>query len=56
MTVLTRFEPIREFSTLQNRLNRLYRDSFGEREEALSSTGFAPPVDVYRRAPRHPEN
>ena len=46
MTVLTRFEPFREFSTLQDRLNRLYRDSFGS-EEALSNTGFAPPVDVY---------
>ena len=47
MAVLTRFEPFREFSTLQDRLNRLYRDSFGGREEALSNTGFAPPVDVY---------
>ena len=32
---------------MQDRLNRLYRDSFGEREEALTNTGFAPPVDVY---------
>jgi HSP20 family protein len=46
MTVLTRFAPTREFSTLQDRLNRLYRDSFSN-EEALSNTGFAPPVDVY---------
>jgi HSP20 family protein len=46
MTVLTRFAPTREFSTLQDRLNRLYRDSFSN-EEALNNTGFAPPVDVY---------
>ena len=46
MTVLGRFAPAREFSTLQDRLNRLYRDSFAG-EEALSNTGFAPPVDVY---------
>ena len=48
MTVLTRWDPFREFSTLQERMNRLFRDSFGEgREEALTTTAFAPPVDVY---------
>src|SRR6516225_3556794 len=48
MTVLTRWDPFREFSTLQDRMNRLFRDSFGEgREEALTTTAFAPPVDVY---------
>ncbi len=48
MTVLTRWEPFREFSTLQDRMNRLFRDSFGEsREEELTTTNFAPAVDVY---------
>ncbi|MGA8151525.1 MAG: Hsp20/alpha crystallin family protein [Terriglobales bacterium] len=47
MTVLTRWEPFREFSTLQDRMNRLFRDSFGDREEALTSSTFAPAVDVY---------
>jgi len=48
MTVLTRWDPFREFSTLQDRMNRLFRDSFGEgREEALTTTSFAPSVDVY---------
>ena len=49
MTVLTRWDPFREFSTLQDRMNRLFQDSFGRdtREEALSTTSFAPPVDVY---------
>ena len=49
MTVLTRWEPFREFSTLQDRMNRLFRESFGPegREESLSTTSFAPPVDVY---------
>ncbi len=48
MTVLTRWDPFREFSTLQDRMNRLVRDSFGEgREESLTTTNFAPPVDVY---------
>jgi HSP20 family protein len=48
MTVVTRWDPFREFSTLQDRMNRLFRDSFGEgRDEALTTTGFAPAVDVY---------
>ena len=47
MTVLTRWEPFREFSTLQDRMNRLFRDTYGSEDEALTSTAFAPPVDVY---------
>jgi len=48
MTVLTRWDPFREFTTLQDRMNRLFHDSFGEgREEALTTTTFAPAVDVY---------
>jgi len=47
MTVLTRWEPFREFATLQDRMNRLFRDNYGEGQEALSTSTFAPPVDVY---------
>src|ERR1700746_1084014 len=48
MTVLTRWEPFREFTTLQDRMNRLFRDSYGDgRDEALTTSNFAPPVDVY---------
>src|SRR5271169_978602 len=49
MTVLTRWEPIREFATLQDRMNRLFRDSFGgdTQDQSLTTTAFAPPVDVY---------
>ena len=47
MTVLTRWEPFREFSTLQDRMNRLFRESSGSNEDALTSTSFAPAVDVY---------
>ena len=28
MTVFTRWDPFREFTTLQDRLNRLFRESF----------------------------
>ena len=49
MTVITRWDPFREFSTLQDRLNRLFRESYGPegREESLTTSTFAPPVDVY---------
>jgi len=51
MTLLTRWDPVREFVTIQDRMNRLFRDSYGtegrENAEALTNTAFAPPVDVY---------
>src|ERR1700751_1835829 len=49
MTMITRWDPFREFVTIQDRMNRLFRASFGPegREEALTTTTFAPPVDVY---------
>jgi HSP20 family protein len=48
MTVLTRWEPFREFSTLQDRMNRLFRETQGNSpEESLTSSSFAPAVDVY---------
>jgi HSP20 family protein len=52
MTLLTRWEPLREFSAMQdrmNRLNRLFRESYNPEgpEEALTTTSYAPPVDIY---------
>ena len=47
MTVLTRWDPFREFATLQDRMNRLLQDSFSGREEALTTGAFTPAVDVY---------
>src|ERR1700732_1000384 len=48
MTVLTRWEPFREFSTLQDRMNRLFRETQGTtQDESLTSSSFAPAVDVY---------
>ena len=52
MTLLTRWEPFREFSTQQdrmNRLNRIFRESYSPEgpEEALTTTNYAPPVDIY---------
>ncbi|HKM47159.1 MAG TPA: Hsp20/alpha crystallin family protein [Terriglobales bacterium] len=49
MTMITRYDPFREFVTLQDRMSRLFRVPRGpeEQDEALTSTAFAPPVDVY---------
>jgi HSP20 family protein len=52
MTLLTRWEPLREFSAMQDRINRmsrLFRESYSPEgpEEALTTTSFAPPVDIY---------
>ena len=52
MTILTRWEPLRELSTMQdrmNRMNRLFRESYSPEgpEEALTTTSFVPPVDTY---------
>ena len=52
MTVLARWDPFREFSAMQdrmNRMNRLFRESYSPEgpDEALTTTSFAPPVDIY---------
>jgi len=51
MTLITRWDPFREFVTIQDRMNRLFRDSYGtegtKEAEALTTGTFAPAVDVY---------
>jgi HSP20 family protein len=52
MTQLTRWDPFRELSTMQERLtrmNRLFRQPYSPEgaEEELTTTSFAPPVDIY---------
>ena len=52
MTLLTGWESVRELSAMQdrmNRMNRLFRESYSPEgpEEALTTTGFAPLVDIY---------
>ena len=45
----TRWDPFREYATLQSRMNQLLRQSNSPEgpEEELTVTSFAPPVDVY---------
>jgi HSP20 family protein len=49
MTLLTRWEPFREFASMQDRMIRLFHESYSPEgpEEALTTTSFAPPVDIY---------
>jgi HSP20 family protein len=49
MTLLTRWDPLRDLAAMQNRLNRFVRESHSPEgpEEALTTTSFAPPVDIY---------
>ena len=50
MTQLTRWDPIREFAMQDraNRMQRFFREYSQEGpEEALTTTGFTPPVDIY---------
>ena len=58
MTILTRWEPAREFSTMQdrmNRMNRLFRESYSPEgpEEALTTTGFRTAGGHLRRRAHH---
>jgi HSP20 family protein len=49
MTLLTRWDPLRDLTTMQNRINRFVRESYRPEgpEEELTTTSFAPPVDIY---------
>jgi HSP20 family protein len=48
MTLLTRWEPMRELVNLQERMNRLFNESLGPGgQEVLTAGSFVPPVDVY---------
>jgi len=49
MTILTRWDPFRELSALQNRMSRLFEEQqYGPgREESLTAGAFVPPVDIY---------
>jgi HSP20 family protein len=47
---VTRWDPIREVASLQNRMNSLFQDfsrNQGGEADALITAAFVPPVDVY---------
>ena len=44
---ITRFDPFREFATLQDRMNRLFGDVYLRDDQALQHGSWVPPVDIY---------
>jgi HSP20 family protein len=47
---ITRFDPFRDMAVLQDRMNRLFNDSYGGRNQEdhmLSRGTWIPPVDIY---------
>jgi HSP20 family protein len=46
---ITRWDPFQELNLITDRMNRLFQDSFGSvnRDEALTTSTFVPPVDIY---------
>lgn len=47
---ISRWDPFRELTMLQNQMNRLFQDSFGNPAHATDEfgmTSFVPPVDIY---------
>jgi HSP20 family protein len=45
---IQRFDPFREFATLQDRMNRLLGDTYLRRDDDITAQGnWAPPVDIY---------
>ena len=44
---MTRFDPFREFTTLQDRMNRLFGDVYLRDEDVLQRGNWVPPVDIY---------
>ena len=44
---ITRFDPFREFATLQDRMNRLFGDVYLRDEDVTARGTWVPPVDIY---------
>jgi HSP20 family protein len=46
--MITRWDPFRELAQLQDRVNRLFKESnLATHDEGISPTSFVPPVDIY---------
>jgi HSP20 family protein len=46
---IVRWDPFRDFSQLQDRINRAFADAAGRTDEGLMTSGsWVPPVDIYQ--------
>ena len=49
MAIVRWSDPFREFAHLQNRINRVFNDTYGREDEGLMTSGsWVPPVDIYQ--------
>ena len=44
---ITRFDPFREFTTLQDRMNRLFGDVYLRDQDVIQRGSWVPPVDIF---------
>src|SRR5262245_28907232 len=49
---ITRFDPFRELTTLQDRMNRLFGDVYLRDEDIAQRGNWVPPVDIFETAGR----
>ena len=47
MRIAARFDPYREFTSLQDRMNRLFGDVYLRDEDVAQSGNWVPPVDIF---------
>jgi HSP20 family protein len=47
---ITRFDPFREFTTLQDRMNRLFGDAYLRDQDTIQRGNWVPLVDIYETA------
>jgi len=48
MAIVRWSDPLKDFAQLQDRINRVFSDSYGRGDEGLMTSGtWAPPVDIY---------
>ena len=46
---IVRFDPFREMASIQDRVNRMFADVYGRREDDVMTRGeWVPPVDIYQ--------
>jgi HSP20 family protein len=49
MTLVRWSDPSREFAQLQDRINRVFSNTYGQSDDGLMTSGtWAPPVDIYQ--------
>ena len=49
MTLVRWSDPFREFAQLQDRINRVFSNTYGQSDDGLMTSGtWAPPVDIYQ--------